>query len=105
MSQFLKSFMQGPIGQSIHRKLTEQLKPSFLEINDDSHRHRNHAAMKGLNASETHFRLVVVSDRFKDLKLVQRHQLVYQILDQEIKDGVHALQMTCKTPQEYQPKA
>lgn len=37
-------------------KLTKELEPSLLEIVDESHKHANHAAMKGLEAKETHFK-------------------------------------------------
>ncbi len=31
---------------------------------------------------------------------VARHRMVYEILDQEIKDGIHALSLKTKTPAE-----
>jgi BolA-like protein 1 len=57
--------------------------------------------MKGLNKSETHFSVTVVSDQFASLGMVKRHQRVYQLLDQELKEGLHALQLNTKTPEEY----
>ncbi|KAI9137819.1 bola protein, partial [Paraphysoderma sedebokerense] len=78
--------------------LTQQLNPVSLEIIDDSHKHAGHAAMKGLNKKETHFRVNIVSDSFSGKPLIQRHRLVYDILAQEIQDGVHALQLSTKTP-------
>lgn len=41
-----------------------------------------------------------MSEEFAGKRLVQRHQLVYRLLDQEIKDGVHALSMVTKAPEE-----
>eukprot|EP00842_Homolaphlyctis_polyrhiza_P004331 jgi/Hompol1/489/HPOL_005326-RA len=102
-SPFLKSFMDlpGPVSTSIQSKLTQRLKPSVLEVFDDSSKHKGHAAMKGLSPSETHFRLVIVADAFEAKSLVQRHKLVYEILEEELKTGVHALSLTTKTPEEY----
>lgn len=45
-------------------------------------------------------RVVVVSGEFEGKRLVQRHQIMYRLLDDEIKAGVHALSMDTKTPGE-----
>lgn len=42
----------------------------------------------------------VVSDAFTGKRLVQRHKMVYSILDHELKTGVHALALKTKTPEE-----
>jgi BolA protein len=42
----------------------------------------------------------VISDEFEGKRLVQRHQMMYRLLDEEIKAGVHALSMDTKTPTE-----
>ena len=42
----------------------------------------------------------VVSEAFTGKPLVQRHKMVYSILDHELKTGVHALALKTKTPQE-----
>jgi len=55
--------------------------------------------------SETHFKVVVVSDVFEGKLLVERHRLVYAALADEMKNGVHALTITSKTPAEWQKNA
>jgi BolA protein len=42
----------------------------------------------------------VISNEFEGKRLVQRHQMMYRLLDDEIKAGVHALSMDTKTPKE-----
>ncbi|TPX55676.1 hypothetical protein PhCBS80983_g05112 [Powellomyces hirtus] len=93
--------MPGPMTTRIENKLREALNPSFLEIIDDSAKHAGHAAMKGLPKGETHFRVTAVSSAFEGKRPVQRHQFVYQILDAELKEGLHALSLTTNTPEEY----
>lgn len=84
----------------IRDKLTAALAPERLDLEDESARHAGHAAMKGLAAGETHFRLTVVSARFAGLNRVQRQRLVYQTLAAELEDGVHALAITALAPGE-----
>jgi BolA protein len=36
--------------------------------------------------------------------MLKRHQLVYGLLDEELKSGVHALTMSTKTPEEATAK-
>lgn len=92
----------GPIYLRMQKKLSA-LDPKILDIQDDSPAHQGHAAMKGISSKETHFRITVVSDQFEQLSLVKRHRKVYELLDEEMKDGgVHALQMVTKTVAEYE---
>lgn len=48
-----------------------------------------------------HFYLQIVSEKFEWKNRVARSQMVYQVLwDLLKKDHIHALRMSCKTPQE-----
>lgn len=50
-------FDHGIIGLTIiFRQVNEALKPSSLEIFNDSHKHAHHQAMKDSTSKETHFR-------------------------------------------------
>ncbi|CEL95392.1 unnamed protein product [Vitrella brassicaformis CCMP3155] len=90
---------KGPIYEAIERKLTEKLTPTKLEIVDESHLHAGHAAMKGLDRKqETHFKVMVESAAFANVPMIKRHRLIYEILDDEIKAGVHALSISAKPP-------
>lgn len=51
--------------------------------------------------SETHFKVVIVSERFDGVAPVGRHQLVYRALTEELREGVHALAITSRTPAEW----
>ncbi|CAK7327892.1 unnamed protein product [Dovyalis caffra] len=81
-------------------KLQSSLEASFLEIEDVSHQHAGHAAMKGNTAGETHFNVKIVSPKFDGLNPVKRHRLVYDALAEELQSGLHALSIVAKTPQE-----
>ncbi len=83
------------VQQSIQTKIATALAPSHLEVVNESHMH---AVPPG---SESHFRVVVVSERFEGQPLVRRQQTVNQILEQEFEDGLHALSMQTLTGAEW----
>ena len=48
-----------------------------------------------------HFNIQVVSDMFKGKNLLDRHRMIYQALDEPMKDGrIHALEIQAKTTDE-----
>ncbi len=86
----------GPIQQQITDLLNTQLKPSHLDVINESHMHN---VPEG---SEMHFKLIIVSDAFVDKRLVQRHQLVYGAIQALINNPVHAISIHAFTPEEWQ---
>ena len=78
--------------------LTNSLQPSQMELVNDSGKHKGHA---GANPKgDSHYTLNVTSDKFRGMTKVQRHQLIYKLLDSEFKAGLHALSIVAKTPDE-----
>ncbi|PKI71756.1 hypothetical protein CRG98_007889 [Punica granatum] len=91
--------------QRIKSKLQSALEASLLEIDDVSHRHAGHAAVRASgSAGETHFNVKVVSAKFDGKTLVNRHRMVYDALTDELQSGLHALSIVAKTPQEIAKK-
>ncbi len=86
------------IQSSIEQKLSS-LNPSHIEVLNESHMH------SVPQNSETHFKVVLVSDEFSGKRLVQRHQLVYGLLEDELKGPVHALALHLYTAEEWQGAA
>ena len=83
--------------KKIKNLISKNLSISKLEIIDDSYKHRNHKK----DTSGGHFRLLIVSDNFKEMPLIKRHQLIYNILDEMIKTEIHALSMKLLDVEEY----
>jgi BolA protein len=82
--------------ETIAKKLEAALGPAHLEVINESGMHN---VPKG---SETHFKVVIVADAFDGKSRVQRHQMVYAALAEEMKPGnVHALAITSRTPEEW----
>ena len=83
--------------KKINKLISKKLNISKIEIIDDSHKHRNHKK----DTLGGHFRLLIVSDNFKKMPLIKRHQLIYNILDEMIKTEIHALSMKLLDMEEY----
>lgn len=49
-----------------------------------------------------HFQATIVSDAFTGKRLIQRHQMVYAILGDRMREEIHALSMKTLTPEEFQ---
>ena len=79
----------------IKKNLTEALKPSVLEIMDESNTHRVPVG------AESHFKVTIVASKFIGLSRVARHQLVHHSVQQELTTGLHALSLALYTPEEW----
>ncbi|VEN39226.1 unnamed protein product [Callosobruchus maculatus] len=65
--------ISNPVEQSIRKKLTEHLGVSHLEVINESYMHN---VPKG---SETHFKVVVVSDKFDNTPLLKVESLANEM--------------------------
>ncbi|MGE4062805.1 MAG: BolA family protein [Rhodospirillaceae bacterium] len=81
-------------------KLTKQLAPLRLEIEDDSARHRGHAGAHPDGGGETHFNVTIESAVFTGKGRVERQRIVYGILAEELRERVHALSLKLTAPGE-----
>jgi len=52
--------------------------------------------------SETHFKVIIVSENFADMKVLQRHRSVNECLKEELEGQVHALSIKAKTPAQWE---
>ena len=83
------------VAETIEAKLRSSLAPTHLDVVNESHMH---SVPPG---SESHFKVVIVSDQFDGLPLVRRHQTVNRILETELREHVHALSMQTLTAAEW----
>lgn len=84
------------VHERIESKLRAGLAPLHLEVINESGKH---SVPKG---SESHFKVVVVSESFEGAPLVRRHQSVNGILAEELEGPVHALSMETLTAAEWE---
>ncbi|MDP7404939.1 MAG: BolA family protein [Porticoccaceae bacterium] len=88
--------MKEPVKNKIVERLTEEFNPDFLEVINES---SSHSVPLG---SESHFKVILVSESFIGLNLVQRHRRVYSALSHEMENQIHALTMQTLAPKEWE---
>jgi len=89
----------GPIAIAITDSITESLQPVHLEVINESYMHNVPTG------SETHFKVLVVSDKFQDMTLLKRHRLINDVVKTKLEGNfVHALSIEAKTPIQWDEK-
>lgn len=82
----------------ITQKLTTAFEPEHLEVINESHMHNVPAG------SESHFKVILVSDSFTGKMLLARHRLVNAALQEELNGDIHALALHTMTKEEWLKK-
>ena len=84
----------GPVACEMIRRLERALKPTRLELTDDSEKHRGHG---GYNpAGESHFTLMIESADFVGTSRVERQRMVHRALGELLDERVHALSIQAR---------
>ncbi len=81
------------VKENIEQKITEGLEVLHLEVINESGQHNVPPG------SESHFKVVVVSNDFTGKNLVTQHRMIYRLLGTELEGQVHALALHTYTEQ------
>jgi len=84
--------MSGLSAEVVGSRIKESLEAVHVEVTDTS---------GGCGAS---FDLIVVSDKFEGLSLLDRHRLVNSVFEEELKGAIHALTMKTWTLAQFEKK-
>ena len=87
------------VQSTIESKLMGNLNVQHMEVINESSQHNVPPG------SESHFKLVLVSNDFTDKMLIKRHRMINEILADELQGQIHALSMHTYTEQEWQEKS
>lgn len=82
----------------IEETLTVALSPSRIEVTNESSRHNVPSG------SESHFKVLVVSEGFTNQAPLARHRQINRLLTAEFAQGLHALAIHAWTPEEWSRK-
>ena len=74
----------------VKKKLTDQIDIERIEIEDKSFLHKNHA---GNQEGKYHFKIILSSSELKALSRIESNKRVYKILDKEMKEHIHSIQI------------
>lgn len=88
---------------TISAKLTAAFSPDFLNVIDESNKHKGHGGWR--EGGETHFRVQIAATAFEGMNRVARHRAINEILAEELAGGVHALALEIRAPSEPDPRA
>ncbi|MEA3081725.1 MAG: BolA family transcriptional regulator, ral stress-responsive regulator [Sphingomonadales bacterium] len=94
----MNSRKTGPVAAEMLARLNSALRPSSIELTDDSEQHRGHG---GYNpAGESHFSLRIQSAAFAGKNRVERQRMIYAALGDLMQARVHALSIKASVPGE-----
>ena len=74
----------------IKKKLTDQIDIDSIEIEDKSFLHKNHA---GNQEDRYHLKIILNSNELKVLSRIESNKRIYKILDKELKEYIHSIQI------------
>ena len=74
----------------IKKKLGDQIKIESIKIEDKSFLHKNHP---GNQIDRFHIKLTIESIELKEMNKIESNKKIYKILNQEIKNYIHSLQI------------
>ena len=74
----------------VKKKLIREIIIEKIDIEDKSFLHKNHS---GHQEGRFHLKLIIGSKELKDLNRIESNKKIYKILDQEMTEHIHSLQI------------
>ena len=83
----------------IENIILEKFEPYFFSVLDVSEQHRGHHSFK--EDVESHFEIIIVSEKFKNIKRIERHRMGNRSLKEEFLNDLHSAIIKTYTIDEY----
>ena len=83
----------------IEKMINQYFHPYFFSVKDVSEQHRGHQSFK--ENVESHFEVIVVSQKFDKKNKVLRHRMINEGLRQEFLSDLHSVTIKAHTIDEY----
>jgi len=81
----------------ISRLLKEAFDPETLGVEDESYLHEGH---EGAKDGRGHFRVLMIAEIFEGKTMIERHRMIYRVLDAMMRNDIHALAIDAWSPAE-----
>lgn len=75
----------------IEKIINDNLNPIYLDVIDDSQSHQGH--YQAPESGESHYNVTIISNSFSGMSRLEKERLVYKLLKEEFKNGLHALSL------------
>lgn len=75
--------------QDVEKLIKENLQDAHVEVSD-------------LTGTMDHLNIFVVSDAFKGKMLIDQHQMIMDILKEDLKDKIHAVKIKTMTKEKFE---
>ena len=79
--------------EKIKAKINNKLSPEQILLIDNSYLHTKH---KSFDPNRFHLKLVIKSKKLKNMKKIDAHKVIFSILNDEMKNKIHALEIEIK---------
>ena len=84
----------------IENIILEKFEPYFFSVLDVSEQHRGHHNFR--EEVESHFEIIIVSEKFNNIKRIDRHRMVNQSLKKEFSSDLHSAIIKTYTTKEFE---
>ncbi len=77
----------------VKEKIIKKINPENIILIDNSYLHRKH---KSFDANKFHIKLIITSDKLKNMEKILAHKEIFSILKDEMNNKIHALEIEIK---------
>ena len=75
----------------IKEKITKEIVLQEIKVEDKSFLHKSH---KNNSSNKFHIKIIIISDELKSQKKIESTQKIYKILENELKNYIHSIQLS-----------
>ena len=75
----------------VKEKITKEITIQKINVEDKSFLHEGH---KNNSPNKFHIKIIIISDELKSKKKIDSTKIIYKILDDELKNYIHSIQLS-----------
>ena len=79
--------------EMVKEKINNKLSPEQISLIDNSYLHTKH---KSFDSNKFHLKLIIKSEKLKNMEKLDAHRAIFSILNDEMKNKIHALEIEIK---------